>query len=261
MNIKYKLIICTTLIFTIISLNFSYSLDKTPEYIYGINNLLLIGVNSDDKNEKTPCYSATVLTINSIDKSLKLTTLCVDTLVDIPSIGNGSLRDSYLYGREKLLVNTIESNFNINIDNYVVINKTALVKIVNSIGGIKISNSNLSGEDTLKLLLKYGKSNVFIQEEVQRNVIQAMLYSFSRLPFISYPGVIAYTFPYVKVNITPYKMLSLGFTALSLTNYKAKQLQFPPSEYSVYENISSRTYINWDKKVCIPILNDFIYKN
>lgn len=258
---KYKILLCVALIFSIVSINFSYSLDKAPEYIYGINNLLIIGVNSNDNSEKTPCYSATVLTINSINKNLKLTSLCRYTLVDIPGIGSGSLSDSYLYGREKLLVKTIESNFDINIDNYVVINKPVFIKIINSIGGIRIGNNNLSGDDALNMICKYSKSHVFIQEEIQRKIVQSMLYSFSRLPFISYPGVIAYTFPYVNVNITPYKMLSLGFTALSLRNYKAQQLQFPPPEYSFYENISSRSYLNWNKKICIPILNNFIYKN
>ncbi|MEG2787223.1 MAG: LCP family protein [Romboutsia sp.] len=259
MNIKYHLLLCIIFYVVIININTVYGLEKTPEYIYGINNLLLIGVENNNTNNKSQFYSTTILTIDSISKNLRLTSLSKDTLVNIPTIGQGSLSESYLYGKERLLIETIENNFDINIDNYVVINKVALVRIINSIGGINFDNVYLDGVNTLNMISKYNKSNIFLQEKLQRNLIQSMLYSFSKLPFINYPGVIAATFPYVRVNITPYKMLSLGFTALSLKNYTATQLQFPIPKHSSYATISGEYYLNWNKNLCLPILDNFIY--
>lgn len=262
MNIKYKFLLIITLVIILFNFNSTYGLSKTDtyKYMHGINNLLLIGVDNTNFNDRSPCYCSIILTINSVSKNLKLTSLCKDTLVDIPGIGVGSLSDSYLYGDEKLLLNTIESNFDIEIDNYVVINKTALIKIIQSIGDINFDASYLNGYDVINLLSKYSKSSVFLQEELQRNILQSILYNFAKLPFINYPGVIAYTFPYVKLNITPYRMLSLGFTALSLNNYKAEQLQFPDPSYSNYKTISSKSYLDFDKNKCISILKNFIYK-
>lgn len=265
MNIRYKLLLSIALIaliFSLFSFNITYCLNKSNSYEYmnGINNLLLIGVDNTNLNDKSPCYCAIIITINSISKNLKLTSLCKDTLTNIPGIGVGSLSESYLYGGEKLLVKTIKSNFDINIDNYVVINKTALIKLIESIGNISFDNSHLNGDNIINLLSKHSKSSIFLQEEIQRNILQSILYNFAKLPFTNYPNVIAHTFGYVKLNITPYRMLSLGFTALSLNNYKAEQLQFPLPIYSKYTVISNNSYLVYDKSKCISILKNFIYK-
>lgn len=262
MNIKYRFLLIITLVIILFNFNPAYCLSKTDnyKYIHGINNLLLIGVDNTNFSDKSPCYCSIIITIDSVSKNLKLVSLCKDTLVDIPGTGIGSLSDAYLYGDERSLVSTIESNFDIKIDNYVVINKTALIKIIQSIGDIRFDASYLNGYDVINLLAKYSKSSVFLQEELQRNILQSILYNFAKLPFINYPGVIAYTFPYVKLNITPYKMLSLGFTALSLNNYKAEQLQFPDPRYSNYETINNKSYLNYNKSKCINIFKNFIYK-
>ncbi|MGL5329859.1 MAG: LCP family protein [Peptostreptococcaceae bacterium] len=194
----------------------SYCNDKY-EYIHGLNNLLLIGKNDISKYHSNFFI---VLTIDSIDKKLILTSLNKNTF--IPEY-NSTLYELYLSNDENLLISIIKNHFDINIDNHVVINENALRKIIDSTGTVKLNSKSASGDDILDFLEDKKYSNNYEQEKAQVYVIQELLYGFSVLPFSMYPYVIKESFPYVKLDITPFKMLSLGFTALSLKNYTADQ--------------------------------------
>lgn len=257
---KLKQLLFLILIYYIFNLNTtnSYALDTNAQYINGINNLLIIGINTSS-NSNSKLYCCIVLTIDSVNKSLKITSICKDSLVDIPNIGYGNLSDSYINGKEYILIETMKNNFNLKIDNYVVINKVALIKIIDSINGINFEGSYVNGQETVNLLYKYSKKDTLLQEEIQRKILQEILYSFSKLDFIYYPRVIYHTFPYIKVNITPAKMLNLGFTALSFENYTAKQLQFPLIEYSSYISLYNNSFLGWDRSINLLELNQFIY--
>ncbi|CEP81250.1 LCP family protein [Paraclostridium sordellii] len=257
---KLKQLLFLILIYYIFNLNTtnSYSLDTKAQYIDGINNLLIIGVDSSS-NSNSKLYCSIVLTIDSVNKSLKITSICKDSLVNIANIGYGKLSNSYINGKEYILIETIKNNFTLKIDNYVVINKVALIKIIDSINGIDFEDSHVNGQETVNLLYKYSNKNIFLQEEIQRKILQEILYSFSKLDFIYYPRVIYHTFPYIKINITPSKMLNLGFTALSFNNYTAKQLQFPLIEYSSYISLYNNFFLGWDRRINLLELNKFIY--
>lgn len=257
---KLKQLLFLILIYYIFNLNTtnSYSLDTKAQYIDGINNLLIIGVDSSS-NSNSKLYCSIVLTIDSVNKSLKITSICKDSLVNIANIGYGKLSNSYINGKEYILIETIKNNFTLKIDNYVVINKVALIKIIDSIDGIDFEGSHVNGQETVNSLYKYSNKNIFLQEEIQRKILQEILYSFSKLDFIYYPRVIYHTFPYIKINITPSKMLNLGFTALSFNNYTAKQLQFPLIEYSSYISLYNNSFLGWDRRINLLELNKFIY--
>lgn len=189
------------------------------EYIYGKTNLLLIGAN--DKYD-TPYNFFIVLTIDSINKQLTLTSLQKNIMFNCDK---SSLYDIYLNKDEEYLKKIIKEYYHINIDNYVVIDKLALKKIVDTTQTIKINNNLVNGNDVLNYLENTRFVHIYIQEQIQRDVIQELLYGFSRLPFSKYPYVIKECFNYVKVDLSPFKMLCLGFTALSLKNYTALQFQ------------------------------------
>lgn len=191
------------------------------EYIPGITNLLLIGSNE----EYDMSYNFfIVLTIDANKKQLTLTSIQKNFII---SPYNETIYSLYQKYGESYLITLIENNFNIPIDNYVVINKIALKQIVDSTNTIKINNALASGNDILNTLEKMKYEDLLYQEKVQRYVIQELLYGFSRLPFSRYPYVIKQSFPFVKIDLTPFKMLSLGFTALSLKNYTALQHSLP----------------------------------
>ncbi|MGL5312830.1 MAG: LCP family protein [Peptostreptococcaceae bacterium] len=222
MSIKLKVfIIISIIIFTqLITPSYVFCNDDY-EYVYGKTNLLILGANEKDD---TPYNFIMVLTIDSINKSLALTSIQKDSRFDT---WDCSLYDVYLNNNEEYLKQVIKEYYSIKVDNYVVIDKTALMKIVDTAGNIKFNNTLVSGNDVLNYLDTTINVDIKVQEKIQRDVIQELLYGFSRLPFSKYPYVIKETFNYVKVDLTPFRMLSLGFTALSLKNYKATQFHIP----------------------------------
>lgn len=222
MGLKLKTCLIAIIIaFSLLSLPIFALNNNDYEYIYGVNNLLLLGANDNCE----PFYNFfIVLTIDSVNKNLILTSLHKDSL---SSEYNKTLYDLYLDSGEDCLINSIKHDFNINIDNYIVINKVALSKIVDSVQYVNLNNKSASGKDILDFLNSTKSLNMYEHEKIQMDIIQELLYGFSRLPFSNYPYVIRETFDYVKLNITPFRMLSLGFSALSLKNYKALQVQLP----------------------------------
>ena len=79
-----------------------------------------------------------ILTIDGKNKSLKLTSLARDTYVDIPGHGKQKLTHAYVYGQESLLIDTIEKNFEVDIQDYATVNFYSFMDIVDALGGVKV---------------------------------------------------------------------------------------------------------------------------
>ena len=210
--IRAKCLVLILVIFFInISNSFSFCLDLQSEYEYvkGVNNLLLVGVDESHQNDYTFII---ILTIDSINNNLKM------SIVD---------KDSYPYiynlANYDTLISSLNENFNIYVHDYVVINKEALAKIVDSLQIVEIYNKNYSGYELISYIDTLDIKPTETKQYIYLYIIQELLYAFSKTSFSRYPQIIVDTFSYVNINITPYRMLSLGFTALSLNNYTAIQ--------------------------------------
>lgn len=114
-------------------------LEKDDEII----NILLIG---NDARQEAGYSSKTGLTdammIATMDKkhrSLKLTTLMRDTLVEVTEANQKrKLNSAWNYGGVKNLYKTIATNFNIKLDGYVMVGFDAFEKVINAVGGVEV---------------------------------------------------------------------------------------------------------------------------
>ena len=87
----------------------------------GITNILLAGTDGRPGEKDSRSDSMMILTVDTKNKSLKLTSLNRDTYVNIPGHGYQKLTHAYAYGGINLLVETIENNFEIDIQEYAVV--------------------------------------------------------------------------------------------------------------------------------------------
>ena len=106
-----------------------------------IENILLIGIDSSNTNKPSRSDCMIILTIDTKNKALRLTSLARDTLVNIPNIGYEKLNHAYAYGKEKLLLETINNNFNLDIKDYAVVDFKSFIEIVDTIGGVEVDVS------------------------------------------------------------------------------------------------------------------------
>ena len=275
---------------------YSFSERDIKEYKM-IENILLIGL--DGTNDKFPKRSDTmiILTIDKLNKSLKLTSLARDTLVKIPGRGEEKLTHAYAYGQEELLMQTINENFDLDIKDYAVVNFKSFIDIVDIIGGVDINvnekeihhlnevikecygvnhedtknieyitssgNHNLNGYQALAYARIRKLDTIYKRDERQRLILTNIAHKLSDVSISKYLQIAKSILRHIKVNIAFNKIIDLAFIAHELASYDISQLEFPISEYREEGRIGEKgTYVvKWDKNKNIEFLHQFIYGN
>ena len=275
---------------------YSFSERDIKEYKM-IENILLIGL--DGTNDKFPKRSDTmiILTIDKLNKSLKLTSLARDTLVKIPGRGEEKLTHAYAYGQEELLMQTINENFGLDIKDYAVVNFKSFIDIVDIIGGVDINvnekeihhlnevikecygvnhedtknieyitssgNHNLNGYQALAYARIRKLDTIYKRDERQRLILTNIAHKLSDVSISKYLQIAKSILRHIKVNIAFNKIIDLAFIAHELASYDISQLEFPISEYREEGRIGEKgTYVvKWDKNKNIELLHQFIYGN
>ncbi|GAA0862699.1 LCP family protein [Paraclostridium tenue] len=101
-------------------------------------NIALFGLDRRSKEEKSRSDSIMVANINFETKTINLVSILRDTLVDIKGHGRDKLNHSYAYGGAELSMETINSNFELDINKYVSVDFFSLAKVIDIIGGVDI---------------------------------------------------------------------------------------------------------------------------
>ncbi len=130
----------------------------------GVYNVLVLGeeaIGSGDARGRTDVI--VVATINTVTKSLKLTSLMRDMLVQIPGFKDNKLNVAYEEGGLDLLYQTIALNFDLKLDGCVMVNFENFEKIVDEMGGLEITLT--SGE------ADYLNSTNYISDPSNRDVV------------------------------------------------------------------------------------------
>ena len=99
-------------------------------------NILLLGLDMARENSQR---SDTVIIASVGYDQLKLTSILRDTLVDIPGHGTGKLNAAYAYGGANLVMRTLNQNLSLNILHYLAVDFSALVDLVDAIGGVELN--------------------------------------------------------------------------------------------------------------------------
>ncbi len=113
----------------------------TDENIGDYINIALFGVDSqqNDLQENTRSDSMIIASVNRKTHKVTLTSLYRDTYVEIEGHGMTKLNHAYAFGGPELAVNTINTNFDLNIQDFVTVNFMALANTIDALGGIRIN--------------------------------------------------------------------------------------------------------------------------
>ena len=115
--------------------------DKSTPLMFSedVYNILLIGQDSRDKNTLGRSDSMIIVSINRRAEEIIMTSIMRDSYVYIPDCGYSRINAAYAYGGPDLLIDTIESNFKIQIDSYVAVNFYSFIDVVDAVGGVEIT--------------------------------------------------------------------------------------------------------------------------
>ena len=261
------------------------------EEVPGITNILLIGTDARDLNERARSDSIIIATIDNNTKKLKLSSIMRDTFVDIPGYGEQKINAALALGGPELLMKTIKENFDFTLDKYVMVNFWGFEDIIDGIGGIEVDVKDyeipeinkfigevrdvkspplttpglqhLDGQQALAYarIRKVGNGS-YERTERQRRVLDIVAEKMMDVSVVKYPGLLYDLLPSVKTNIEPLTLLNYAYTVSKFGELKFEQLQIPATELSqggLYRN--KGWVLLTDKEQNGKILNDFIYND
>lgn len=130
-----------------------------------IVNILLLGeeaIGSGDGRGRTDVMI--IATLNTEDKTVKLTSLMRDMLVQIPGYADNKLNAAYQLGGVPLLYDTLEQNFDIKLNGYAKVDFDDFEDVINKLGGVKISLTAAEAN--------YLNSTNYISKPEYRNVVE-----------------------------------------------------------------------------------------
>ena len=249
-----------------------------------VKSVLLIGSDGRTDDERGRSDSMILLSMNSKTNEIVLTSFMRDSYVEIDGYGWNKLNAAYSFGGPELLMDTIESNFNVKIDNYVSVDFKAFASIIDSAGGLDINVSDeeageinvilqaevneimgdaptddlLSGGGKLHLngkqALSYARirhigNSDFERTERQRRVLSLLMKKASGSGVSFMKNAMKNALPDLTTNMTTWEMykLSLRMPFALIGKYDIKQLRIPAEDtYSEYYDESAGSALRID---------------
>ncbi len=246
-----------------------------------VENILLIGV--DDKKGGTVSRSDTMILV-SIDKKhgqIKMTSFMRDTYVTIPGHGEDKMNAACVYGGPQLVAETIEYNFGIDVDNYVLVDFNAFKDVIDSLGGVTVkvekreaeyinrtSKQNieygdavtLNGEEALVYVrIRYLDSD-FYRTQRQRKVISAILAQVKKSNPLELIETGKTVLSYVETDMNPVELSLLAEGAvLFYMRYDIVQERVPFDNKYYSSTINGSSVLAIDKTETSRLVQEFIY--
>ncbi|MDF2908878.1 MAG: cell envelope-related transcriptional attenuator [Herbinix sp.] len=126
-----------------------------------VSNILLIGVETFEGAQNTD--TMIIASLDSKNNVIKLTSLMRDLYVQLPGYKNNKLNAAYANGGIKLLYDTIEVNFGLTMDGYVLVDFNDFEQIIDYFGGIDLELTSKEAE--------YLRTTNYISEPANRDVV------------------------------------------------------------------------------------------
>lgn len=227
-----------------------------------VKSVLIIGTDGRSEDEQGRSDSMILLSFNSRKNEIILTSFMRDSYVNIPDYGMDKLNSAYSYGGAELLMDTIESNFFVQIDDYITVNFISFAGIVDSIGGIDINVTDeeaheinnilfsevnglmgdepyadfldsggklhLNGKQALSFArIRYVGNSDFERTSRQRQVFEKIITKFIRVSPTAIGRIAKNVVPQVSTNMSTLGMYLLSLRIPSVLRYDMKQVQIP----------------------------------
>lgn len=265
-----------------------------------VTNILLLGVDDYQPNDPGRSDSMMMVSLDRRHKKLKLTSFMRDTYVSIPGYDYYKLNTGYFLGGAPLQVKTIEKNFQVDIDRYVIIDFEAFPNIIDALGGITVE---LSAAEAAEMNEKSGVTGAtegvnqlngaqaryysrirnckFTDPDTgdvyyddygrirrQQRVIDILIENFHNASATQMLTLANEIVPYLVSNISPDEMVTLAKDSLTYMNYSMETCQVPNNELH-YSTTLYPPHIGQAYSVLIPdslednvlYLNRFIYED
>ena len=262
----------------------------------GITNILLVGTDGEYVEKGNRSDGIMLITIDSKNKDIKLSSIARDTYVDIPGYSTEKLTHAYAYEGIDLLKEVFKENFDLDIDKYIAVNFVSFMDIMDELGGVEVNVEEkdikeinkyidacygyyknkdekekeyikeagvqrLNGYQALAFSRIRYTDSAFARDNRHREVAQSVYKEFAQKGVDTYKRCADIVLNNTKTNISPMEMMNLAYTVLKINDKDIEQFQFPLAEHRKGHIISKQKgwVLEWDKEPNLEAWHKFIF--
>ena len=272
------------------------STEEQGTMVEGITNILLVGTDGENIEKGNRSDSMMVVTIDSKNKDIRISSIARDTYVDIPGYSTEKLTHAYAYEGIDLLKEVFKVNFNLDIDKYIAVNFVSFMDIMDELGGVEVNVEEkdikeinkyidacygyyknkdekdkeyitksgvqrLNGYQALAFSRIRYTDSAFARDNRHREVAESVYKEFAQKGVETYKKCAEIILNNTKTNISPIEMMNLAYTVLKINDKDIEQFQFPLEEYRNGHIISKQKgwVLEWDKEPNLEAWHKFIF--
>ena len=212
---------------------------NADENLSNYRNIAILGIDSREdtysKGNRSDCII--IASINNDTKQVKMVSVYRDTYVQIEGYGLDKITHAYSYGGAELALNTLNTNLDLNIEEFVVVNFEAVKEAVDDIDGVtmqitdeevshipgieKAGTYNLTGEQALAYArIRHAEGGDYKRTERMRDVIAAIVEKVKTFNISQINKFIDNILPKIYTNITAADIFTLipSITSMKITD-------------------------------------------
>lgn len=264
-----------------------YKQNKIDDQIF---NVLLIGMDARSYDKNSRSDTMILVSYNTKKNTVKMVSFMRDSWINIPGKSNNRLNAATLFGGPGLLINTINENFDLDIQNYIQIKFDDFRQIIDLFGGVDVDLTqqeinyinkklhtddhdynnditegpgiiHLNGAQALWQCRNRSIGNAdFERTERQREFLSLMITQARENITAASLIELAYGMKnYVSMNIDLETCIELGVSALTADNLEISTMRVPVDNSWSYANKNGASVIeiNLDKNK--EAIHDFLY--
>lgn len=238
-------------------------------------NIAFFGLDARNPDLASRSDSIMVVSIDRKNQKIKVASLMRDMYVPIPGLEANRINAAYAFGGPVLALKTINSNFNLDIKNFVTANFFGLEDLINKVGGVQIdikpeevsyANVKKSGLQTLngKQALAYARiryvgNNDYERTERQRRIINELFKTIKSKGILKLSGTINTILPYVETNLSNGEILKIASEAAKFNTDNIEEYRLPVNGTYKSQKIRGMAVLVPDISKNKQLLHDFIY--
>ncbi|ABS39883.1 LCP family protein [Clostridium botulinum] len=266
---------------------------KAESYGDDVINIAFFGLDRRKKEEPSRSDAVMILSLDKKHKKVKLSSIMRDSYVDIEGHGKTKLNHAYAYGGPELAIKTINSNFKLNIRDFVAVDFYGLENIIDTVGGVeipvrsdeikyinsymqgtaKVENKavqevqspglqNLNGMQAVAYArIRYTSGGDYERTERQRTILTAVMNKIKKLGPTEFPKVVSVLLPNVESSLSSTEIIKMGTSVFTLGIDNVEQQRFPLDNYCEGKLIDGIYYLLFNKEKTIDQMYKYIFED
>lgn len=261
------------------------------KYHNDVVNFAVFGIDARDLSEQTRSDVMMIVSLNYSNNTIKMISLQRDLYTTFRG-SSTKLSHAYAFGGPELAVSAINSNFKLNIEDYVTVNFYGVAEFIDYLGGVELTitqeerdalnecveeqshygmdgtylteygeNVHLNGSQAVGFARVRSVDSDFKRQERQQKVVAAMLGSLKKMNISNIDAVMKSALAACSTSLTNSEIVVLGSWLLKNMNEVTFQTATAPGSIGSYgyDTIDGLSYVVADLDALSKQIKNFIY--